>query len=70
VLKEIPVWAFHGAKDRVVPVERGENIVRRLKAAGGNVRFTIYPEAEHDSWTQTYEGTEIYEWMLAQKKKE
>lgn len=39
-------------------------MVAALKAYGGNVKFTVYPEAEHDSWTQTYNNLELYEWFL------
>jgi predicted peptidase len=70
VLKEIPVWAFHGKKDPVIDFERGESMVNSLKSAGGNVRFTVYPEAGHDSWTETYKNPEFYEWLLGQKKRE
>ncbi len=38
-------------------------------AAGGNVRFTAYIDAEHDSWTQTYKNPEFYEWLFGQKRK-
>jgi len=68
VLKNVPVWAFHGKKDSTVAFERGERMVRSLEAAGGNVRFTAYPDAEHDCWTETYQNPELYEWMLRQKK--
>jgi acetyl esterase/lipase len=37
-----------------VPLEASQSAVEALKAAGGQVRFTIYPEAGHDSWTETY----------------
>lgn len=67
-LREIPVWAFHGKKDPVIDFERGESMVNSLKSAGGNVRFTAYPEAGHDSWTETYKNPEFYEWLLGQKK--
>ena len=36
--------------------------------AGGEVRFTIYPEADHDSWTETYRNPEFYEWLFSQKR--
>jgi predicted peptidase len=68
VLKDVPVWAFHGKKDPVVVFERGESMVKNLKSAGGNVRFTVYPEAGHDSWTETYQNPEFYEWLLGQKR--
>ena len=44
-------------------------MVDALKNAGGNVKFTIYPEAGHDSWTETYNNPELYEWFLKQKQK-
>ena len=34
-------------------------------AAGGNVEFTVYPEAQHDSWTETYDNPKLYEWLLS-----
>ena len=39
-------------------------MVEALEKAGGTVRFTIYPEAGHDAWTETYNNPEIYEWLL------
>jgi len=64
-LKDVPVWAFHGAKDPTVPLEESTKMVEALREAGGNVRFTVYPDAEHDSWTQTYDNPELYEWFLS-----
>jgi predicted peptidase len=62
-LKQTPIWVFHGAKDPVVPLENSEKIVAALHAMGGNVRFTVYPEADHDSWTETYANPELYTWF-------
>ena len=64
VLKDIPVWVFHGAEDKTVPPEDSKNMVNALKECGGNVQFTLYPEVGHDSWTQTYNNPELYEWLL------
>ena len=63
-LKDVPVWAFHGAEDEVVELKESQRMVNALKACGGNVRFTVYPSVGHDSWTQTYNNTELYEWFL------
>jgi predicted peptidase len=68
-LKDIPTWVFHGAKDSVVPLSRSEEMVKALKEAGSDVKFTIYPEAEHDSWTETYNNPKLYEWLLQHKRK-
>jgi predicted peptidase len=67
VLKDLPVWAFHGAQDEVVPLQMSQELVEVLQAHQGNVKFTVYPDAQHDSWTQTYENPELYEWLLQQK---
>ena len=63
-LKDVPVWAFHGAEDDVVKLEVGQRMVDALRACGGNVRFTVYPGVGHDSWAQTYDDPELYEWFL------
>jgi predicted peptidase len=65
----IPVWAFHGAKDDGVPLERSQAMIDAIKKVGGNPKLTIYPEAGHDSWTETYNNPELYDWLLAQKRK-
>lgn len=68
-LARLPIWVFHGAKDPTVPLQRSEEMVQAINAAGGNPKFTIYPEAGHDSWTETYNNPEFYTWLLAQKRK-
>ena len=45
-----------------------EEMVDALKAVGANVQFTIYPEADHDSWTRTYDDPKFYEWLLEQRR--
>ena len=66
VLKDVPIWVFHGAKDEVVPLKESEILVEELRKVGGNVKFTVYPEADHDSWTETYANPKLYEWLLEQ----
>ncbi|MCX7885725.1 MAG: prolyl oligopeptidase family serine peptidase [Verrucomicrobiae bacterium] len=68
-LRELPIWVFHGAKDKTVPVEKSIQMVEAIKAAGGNVRLTIYPDVAHDSWTQTYENPEFYDWLLSHRRR-
>jgi dipeptidyl aminopeptidase/acylaminoacyl peptidase len=54
-LKTLGIWAFHGGKDPVVPLEESQRMVGALKKIGvPDVKLTVYPEAGHDSWTQTY----------------
>ncbi len=68
--KAVPTWAFHGAQDSVVPVERSREMVEALEACGGDIRYTEYPDATHDSWTATYDNPALYDWLLAQRRAE
>jgi predicted peptidase len=63
-LKTLPVWAFHGGKDPVVKPEQSERMVNALKRIGNEAKLTIYPEAQHDSWTETYNVQALYDWFL------
>ncbi len=68
-MKNVAVWAFHGAKDNVVPIAGTEELVNRLKACGGEVEYKVYPDAWHDSWTVTYDNDKIYDWLLSHSRK-
>jgi predicted esterase len=67
-LKRLPVWCFHGAKDNVVKPEESYRMINALKKFNPDVKLTIYPEANHDSWTPTYNNDSLYTWLLAQKR--
>jgi predicted peptidase len=68
-LRSLPVWAFHGARDELVPVAESERMLGAMRHLGAtDVRLTVYPEAGHDAWTQTYANPKLYEWLLAQRR--
>ena len=67
-MKNLPIWVFHGSQDKAVPIERSRRMVEALKAAGNDVKFTVYPDAGHDSWTETYDNPKLYEWFLAHRR--
>jgi predicted peptidase len=67
--RSLPIWAFHGAKDTVVPLRRSEEMVEAVQKAGGDVKLTVYAEAEHDSWTETYDNPDLYDWFLSHERK-
>ena len=68
-LNSLGVWAFHGAKDPVVPLEESQRMTNVLMRAGcKDVKLTVYPEAGHDSWTQAYNEPEIWNWFLAHQR--
>jgi predicted peptidase len=68
-LKDLPVWVFHGGKDATVKPALSESMVKALEAAGSKtVKFTLYPDAGHDSWSETYRNPKVWEWLLSQKR--
>ncbi len=70
-LKTLAVWAFHGAKDPVVPPEESQRMVSFLQHVGvQEVKLTMYPEAGHDAWTETYANPELYDWLLKHQRGE
>jgi predicted peptidase len=53
----------------VVPLQESQRMVDFLKQAGvQEVKFTVYPEAQHDCWTETYQNPELYEWFLKHQR--
>ncbi len=68
-LRSLGIWAFHGARDPVVPLAESERMVELSKKLGvREAKLTVYPEAGHDAWTETYKNPELYEWLLEHKR--
>src|SRR5690606_1267876 len=65
-LRELPIWAWHGAADRTVPPERSRAIVAAVRAAGGTAHYTELPGVGHASWDQAYalDGALGWLWTL------
>lgn len=69
-LKNVPIWAFHGDADRVVPLSASKNMVDAIKDIGGtNVRLTVYQDVGHNSWKRTYDNPDVYKWLLERRRK-
>lgn len=66
-LKNLPISVYHGDQDQGVKLERSQEMVDAIKAAGGDVQLTVYPGVGHDSWTQTYDNPKFYEWLLSKQ---
>ncbi|MBE6530368.1 MAG: phospholipase [Ruminococcaceae bacterium] len=67
VVKDIPIWTFHGQKDAVVPCRGTEKMVAELEKIGGNITYTPYPEHGHNIWEDIYKRDDIFPWLLSQK---
>lgn len=69
IAARLPIWVFHGALDKVVPVARSRNAVAALKRAGGTPRYTEVPDADHFVWGPAY-GTEgLFPWLFTQVRR-
>lgn len=68
-IAHVPVWAFHGDADNVVPVKGSREIVEALKKAGAEPKYTEYPKVGHNSWSPAFEEKEFWNWILAQRRK-
>jgi predicted peptidase len=67
-LGHVPIWVFHGANDQIVPIARSAELVAELRRRNSDVRFTIFPLAGHDVWSETYNSPDLYAWLLRQKR--
>ena len=65
-LLDVPVRAFHGANDELIPLDAEQKLVDALKACGGNVQFTVFPDVGHDIEAERVYTPELYEWLLEQ----
>jgi len=68
-LAGVAIWAFHGAKDGAVPVERTRQMVEAIKAAGGKPKYTEDPNGGHNVWDPAYQDPEgLLPWLFSQMR--
>ncbi len=67
-LKDMPIWAFHGDSDDVVPPVGSFAMVEAVRACGGHPRLTIYPATGHGSWDPAYLDPNLTLWLLEQRR--
>lgn len=66
--KDVPIWVFHGENDTTVPAENSRILIKALKDAGGNPKYTEFKNVGHGSWQPAYAMPELHEWLFSQKK--
>jgi predicted peptidase len=67
-LKKVNWWIFHGAKDDVVNPQYSEIMVTALKQQNAPVKFTLYPNASHNSWDNAFAEPGLMPWLFSNKK--
>lgn len=61
-------WVFHGAKDDVVPVKYSDAMVAAIKKQKGVVKYTVFPNANHNSWDATFATPGLLQWLFSNKR--
>lgn len=67
-MRRVPVRAYHGADDTVVPPAGAVASVEALRACGGSASLTLYPGVGHDAWNPAYQDPELVPWLLARRR--
>ncbi|MFZ4056603.1 MAG: alpha/beta hydrolase-fold protein [Ferruginibacter sp.] len=68
-MKDVNWWIFHGAKDDVVPSVLSQNMYEALLNNKQTVRFSLYPEANHNSWDNAFSEPNLLSWLFSVKNK-
>lgn len=72
-LVNIPIWMFHGSKDKAVPLVRTTDMLNAIKKELGSsplkAKITIYENKGHLIWNETYDNQEVINWLISQRKK-
>ena len=68
-LKDTPVWIFHGARDDVVRPDDDRRLHAAFQQADArDVRYTEYPQGNHNAWDATYADPAMWQWLFAQRR--
>ncbi|MCU4155859.1 dienelactone hydrolase family protein [Carboxylicivirga sp. A043] len=66
---QVPIWFFHGGKDDVVPARYSRLVFEQLKSCNSKTRYTLYPDANHNSWDAAFAEPKLLKWLFGFKKK-
>lgn len=66
--KKVPLWIFHGEKDSVVPYTHSEAVVAAVKSEGGDPKYTLYPQDDHNSWNDAFKEPQLIPWLFSHSK--
>ncbi|GAB3335818.1 hypothetical protein GCM10027299_45180 [Larkinella ripae] len=67
-MTNVAVWAFHGEKDRNVPVEGSRKVIQAIQQAGGHPRYTEFPGVGHYLTPGLDATPGILDWLFAQRR--
>jgi len=65
--KYVPLWIFHGGKDDVVKPAYSIAISNQLKIIGKEVKFSYYPDDNHNSWDSAFAEPQLLPWLFSHR---
>lgn len=69
VIKDIPIWSFHGDADTVVNVDADRAMASALVTAGNeNAKYTEYEGFDHGIWFEAMGNSGLIPWLFSQSK--
>ncbi|PYS12804.1 MAG: hypothetical protein DMG15_13130 [Acidobacteria bacterium] len=67
-LAKMPIWAFHGARDPIIPVAESRKMIAAIRKAGGHPRYTEYRSLAHEIWLPAFTEPDLVGWLFAQHR--
>jgi len=67
-IRGVPVWAFHAARDPLLPATGVRETIAALRAAGGTAALTEIDTDYHDCWTAAFTDWKLMDWLLLQRR--
>ncbi len=67
-IANIPIWAFHGARDAIIPVAESRKMITAVRKVGGHPRYTEYRNLGHDIWVPVFAEPDLAGWLFAQHR--
>ncbi len=68
-LKDVPVWAFHGADDDVVLCTESRKMTDAVNKCGGSAKLTVFEDCMHNCWNRVYAEGKAFDWLLENTNK-
>ncbi len=70
MMSDMGVWIFHGARDDVVPPSESKGLFAALEETDNDdIKLTIFPEDNHNSWDSAYRKSELWDWFADRLRK-
>jgi predicted peptidase len=67
-ITRVPLWVFQGDGDESVPVTMVRGMMRQLKRAHANLRYSEYHKVDHEVWDKAFAEPDLLTWLAAQKR--